>query len=431
MAWVMSVRAREILDSRGNPTLEVDVTLDDGARGRAAVPAGASTGTREAVELRDGDPARFGGRGVSHAIRNVNETISRAVDMFDAISQEDVDRRLCDLDGTKNKSQLGANAILGVSMAVAQASSASAAVPLYRYLGGFNAHVLPVPLLNVLNGGAHADNSLDLQEFMIVPVAGPTFREAMRHGVEVYQALRALLKEKNLTTAVGDEGGFAPNLRSHEEALDLLVAAIEKAGLQPGRDVFLALDAAASEFHKDGRYVFQKSGGKPRTADDMIKMYSGWLDNYPIRSLEDPLGESDWEGWKYLTRELGGRVQLVGDDILVANPALIERAVSEKVGNAVLIKLNQIGTVTETLAAISETQSGGYEVVVSHRSGETPDVFIADLAVATGASQIKAGAPCRGERLAKYNQLLRIEDELGSRARFAGNQLTKNWASRA
>ncbi|HEY4310065.1 MAG TPA: phosphopyruvate hydratase [Pirellulales bacterium] len=425
MAWVMSVRAREVLDSRGNPTLEVDVSLDDGARGRASVPSGASTGAREAVELRDGDPERFRGLGVTKAMRNVNETISPAFHMFDAITQEDVDRRLCELDGTKNKSRLGANAILGVSMAVAQASSASAGIPLYRYLGGFNAHLLPVPLFNVLNGGAHADNSIDFQEFMIAPVAAPSFREALRMGVEVYHSLKALLKEQGHSTAVGDEGGFAPNLKSHEQALDLLLAAIEKIGLRPGEDVLLALDCAASELYKDGAYVFKKSGGARKTTDEMIRLYANWLDNYPLWSIEDPLAEDDWSGWQALTKELGSRAQLVGDDVFVTNPAIIRRGIAEGVGNAVLVKLNQIGTVTETLTAINDAQEGEYATIISHRSGETPDVFMADLAVATGAGQIKAGAPCRGERLAKYNQLLRIEDELGSRARYAGPNILR------
>lgn len=431
MAWVMSVRAREILDSRGNPTLEVDVSLDDGARGRASVPSGASTGSREAVELRDGDAKRFRGLGVTKAVRNVNETISPAFHMFDAITQEDVDRRLCELDGTKNKGQLGANAILGVSMAVAQASSASAGIPLYRYLGGFNAHLLPVPLFNVLNGGAHADNSMDFQEFMIAPVAAPSFREALRMGVETYHALRSLLKEQSYSTAVGDEGGFAPNLKSHEQALDLLLAAIEKAGLRPGNDVLLALDCAASELFKDGSYVFKKSGGGKKSTDDMIRLFASWLDNYPIWSIEDPLAEDDWTGWQAITRELGGRAQLVGDDVFVTNPDIIRRGVTDGVGNAVLIKLNQIGTVTETLSAINEAQESHYATIISHRSGETPDVFMADLAVATGAGQIKAGAPCRGERAAKYNQLLRIEDELGNRARYAGGPLLRKLQDRA
>jgi enolase len=431
MAWVMSVRAREILDSRGNPTLEVDVSLDDGARGRASVPSGASTGSREAVELRDGDAKRFRGLGVTKAVRNVNETISPAFHMFDAITQEDVDRRLCELDGTKNKGQLGANAILGVSMAVAQASSASAGIPLYRYLGGFNAHLLPVPLFNVLNGGAHADNSMDFQEFMIAPVAAPSFREALRMGVETYHALRSLLKEQSYSTAVGDEGGFAPNLKSHEQALDLLLTAIEKAGLRPGNDVLLALDCAASELFKDGSYVFKKSGGSKKSTDDMIRLFANWLDNYPIWSIEDPLAEDDWKGWQAITRELGSRAQLVGDDVFVTNPEIIRRGVADGVGNAVLIKLNQIGTVTETLTAINEAQEAHYATIISHRSGETPDVFMADLAVATGAGQIKAGAPCRGERLAKYNQLLRIEDELGNRARYAGTHLLRNLQDKA
>ena len=424
MAWIISVRAREILDSRGNPTVEVDVSLDDGARGRAAVPSGASTGSREAIELRDGDAARYKGKGVLQAVRNVNETIGPTLHMFDAIAQGDIDQRLCELDGTKNKSRLGANAILGVSMAVAQASAASAGVPLYRYLGGFNAHVLPVPMFNVLNGGAHANNSVDCQEFMIMPVNAPSFHESLRIGTEVYHALAGLLKKKSLSTGIGDEGGFAPNLRSNEEGLELLVAAIESAGYRPGTDVVLALDVAASEFYENGAYVFKKSDGSTKTRDEMIKLYTSWIDRFPIRSIEDPLAEQDWDGWKALTSELGSRVQLVGDDLFVTNPDILREGIREKTANAILIKLNQIGTVTETLEAISEAQSAGYNFIISHRSGETPDVFIADLSVAMNATQIKTGAPCRGERIAKYNQLLRIEDELGNRARFAGLEQT-------
>ena len=415
MAWIISVRAREILDSRGNPTIEADVILDDGARGRAAVPSGASTGKRKALELRDADPARYAGKGVTQAVRNVNETISPALHMFDAMTQVDVDRRLCEMDGTKDKSQLGANAILAVSMATAQAAASSSGMPLYRYLGGVNAHVLPVPMFNVLNGGAHANNSVDCQEFMIMPSGAPTFREALRVGAEVYHALASLLDEQGHSTAVGDEGGFAPNLRSNEEGLDLVVKAIERAGLRPGRDMVLALDMAASELFENGGYVFRKSDGGTRTSDDLVRLYSSWLDNYPLWSIEDPMDQEDWQGWKTITSELAGRVQLVGDDIFVTNAQIIRRAVAEHVGNAALIKLNQIGTVTETLDAINEARIGEYDFVISHRSGETPDAFIADLAVATGAGQIKTGAPCRGERVAKYNQLLRIEDELGTR----------------
>jgi enolase len=345
--------------------------------------------------------------------------------MFDAMTQVDVDRRLCEMDGTKDKSQLGANAILAVSMAVAQAAASSSSMPLYRYLGGVNANLLPVPLLNVLNGGAHANNRVDCQEFMIAPVGAPSFHEALRMGTEVYHVLARLLDDLNYSTAVGDEGGFAPNLRSNEEGLDLLVSAIEHAGFRPGRDVVLALDMAASELFEDGAYVFRKSDGGKRTSDDLVQLYSSWLDQYPLWSIEDPMDQEDWQGWKTITSELGTRAQLVGDDVFVTNPTIIRQGAAERIANAVLIKLNQIGTVTETLDAINEAKVGEYDFIISHRSGETPDVFIADLAVATGAGQIKTGAPCRGERVAKYNQLLRVEDELGNRARYAGAKLSR------
>jgi enolase len=420
MSTVAAIHAREILDSRGNPTVEVDVRLVDGSGGRAAVPSGASTGSREAVELRDSDARRYGGKGVSRAVRNVNDTIAPALVGDEARDQAAIDARLCALDGTPNKGCLGANAILGVSLAVARAAAASAEVPLYRYLGGNAAHLLPVPMFNVLNGGVHADNSVDLQEFMIAPVGAGSFANALRVGTEIYHALKTTLREKGYGTAVGDEGGFAPNLTTNLEAVELILAAVERAGLRPGSDVFLALDPAASEFFEGGRYVFRKSDRSERSAEDMIRFYEDWVRQFPIRSIEDGLAEDDWDGWKLLTQRLGDRIQLVGDDIFVTNPTIIRRAIGEGVANAALIKLNQIGTVTETLAAISEARTAGYGTVVSHRSGETPDDFIADLAVATSAGQIKTGAPCRGERVAKYNQLLRIEEELGAGARYAG-----------
>ncbi len=417
---IRSILAREILDSRGNPTVEVDVVLDDGSRGRAAVPSGASTGTREAVELRDSDRRRYGGKGVLQAVSHVNRAIASELRGADACRQSDIDEQLCRLDGSENKSRLGANAILGVSLAVARAAASSAKLPLYRYLGGDDARTLPVPMFNVLNGGVHADNSVDAQEFMIAPIGAPNVAEAVRMGAEVYHTLKALLKKSGYSTAVGDEGGFAPMLKANHEALDLLVQAFEQAGLAPGRDIVIALDPAASEFYEDGVYVFRKSDGARKSSDDMIRLYESWIAQYPIWSLEDGLAEQDWDGWQALTAQLGSRVQLVGDDIFVTNPAIIRQALERKVGNAVLIKLNQIGTVSETLDAIETARSAGYGIVISHRSGETPDDFIADFAVATNAGQMKTGAPCRGERIAKYNQLLRIEEELGSRARYAG-----------
>ncbi len=421
MSEIQSVHARQIIDSRGNPTLEVDVVLADGSRGRAAVPSGASTGTREAVELRDRDLRAFGGKGVRAAIGHVNTLIANTVVGHDAGAQAELDDTLCKLDGTENKSRLGANAILGVSLAVARAAAASAGLPLYRHLS-VDARQLPVPMLNVLNGGVHADNSVDVQEFMIVPLGAPSFADALRMAAETYLALRAQLKERGYATAVGDEGGFAPNLRSNVEAVELILDAIRSAGFKPGDDIALALDPAASEFFEDGFYVFRKSDRSRRTPAQMVEFWEDWVRQYPVISLEDGAAENDYEGWRLLTQRLGKRMQLVGDDNLVTNPALIRRAIRDGIANAVLIKLNQIGTLTETLQAMQEARRADYGVVISHRSGETSDDFIADLAVATHAGQIKSGAPCRGERVAKYNQLLRIEEELGKDAEFAGRR---------
>ena len=421
MSGIAEIRAREILDSRGNPTIEVDVALESGARGRAAVPSGASTGTREALELRDGGKKRYLGKGVSKAVANVRTVLAPSLLGRDAADQVGIDRRMIALDGTPNKGKLGANAILGVSLAVAKAAAAEAGLSLYRYLGGASAHELPVPLMNVINGGAHADNNLDLQEFMIVPVGAPTFAEALRMAAEVFHALKALLKKKSLNTAVGDEGGFAPNLGSNEEALALIVQAIEAAGYAPGRDMALALDAAASEFHENGRYVMKGEAQAQRSSEDMIKYYDGLLGRYPIVSIEDGLGEQDWKGWKALTERLGQRVQLVGDDIFVTNPEIFAKGIAEGLGNSILIKLNQIGTLTETLETIEMAKRAGYTVVVSHRSGETEDVTIADLAVGLNAGQIKTGSLSRTDRTAKYNQLLRIEEELEGAARYRGH----------
>jgi enolase len=417
---ITKVKAREILDSRGNPTVEVDVTLEDGSLGRAGVPSGASTGSREALELRDGDKKRFGGKGVAKAVTNVNELIAPAVTGLDALDQAALDAKLLALDGTANKDKLGANAILGVSMAVARAAADSLHLPLFRYLGGVDARLLPVPMLNVLNGGAHADNSVDFQEFMIAPVGAPSFKEAMRWAAECYQALKSTLKSKGLGTGVGDEGGFAPNLKANVEAVEVILAAIQKAGLAPGKDVVIALDPAASEFYEDGAYVFAKSDKSKKTSDEMVAFWADWVRQYPIWSLEDGLAEQDWDGWRLLTEKLGGKVKLVGDDIFVTNPAIVTQAIEKRVANSVLIKLNQIGSVTETLDCMRIARAAGYGTVVSHRSGETADDFIADFTVATGAGQLKTGAPCRGERVAKYNQLLRIEEELGAQARYAG-----------
>jgi enolase len=420
MSAIASIVAREILDSRGNPTLEVDVTLETGVAGRAAVPSGASTGEHEALELRDEDPERYLGKGVLKAVRNVEKTIAPALRGTEVTEQLTLDRKLIALDGTRTKSRLGANALLGVSMACARAAANEQGLPLFRYLGGPAARTLPVPMLNVVNGGAHAANTVDFQEFMIVPVGAPNFREALRTAAEVFHALKKVLVKRKLATGVGDEGGFAPDLRTDEEALTLILEAIEAAGFAPGRDVALALDPAASELWSDGAYVFRKSGAGTKRAEEMIALYAKWLDKYPIVSIEDGLAEADWDGWAKLTAALGDRVQLVGDDIFVTNPEFLGRAIDEDVANAILIKLNQIGTVTETLETIELARRNGYQCVISHRSGETEDTFIADLAVATNAGQIKTGSASRSDRVAKYNQLLRIEAELGDAAEYPG-----------
>jgi enolase len=416
VASIEGIFARQILDSRGNPTIEVEVVLDDGSLGRAAVPSGASTGVFEAVELRDGGEA-YGGKAVTRAVEGVISEIQPELLGYDADDQRLVDQELIDLDRTPDKSRLGANAILGVSLAVARAAAESANLPLFRYLGGPNAHVLPVPMMNILNGGAHADNNVDIQEFMIAPVGAATFSEALRWGAETYQALKSVLKQRGLSTGVGDEGGFAPDLDSNGAALDLIVEAIGKTGLTPGRDVALAIDAASSSFYTDDNYAFE--GGK-KTATELTSVYASWLDAYPLVSLEDPLAEEDWAGWQRLTAELGGRVQIVGDDIFVTNPERLRRGIAEHSANALLVKVNQIGTLTETLDAVSLAQRNGFACMMSHRSGETEDTTISDLAVAVNCGQMKSGAPARSERVAKYNQLLRIEEILGDAAAYAG-----------
>ena len=421
MFKIVEIFGREILDSRGNPTVEVDCLLESGALGRAAVPSGASTGSREALELRDGDKRRFLGKGVAHAVDNV-EIIAKEVEGMDSREQPMIDLVMKQIDGTDNKSNLGANAILGVSLAVAKAASEAASLPLFLYLGGTGARTLPVPMMNVINGGAHADNNLDVQEFMIVPAGYDTFSDALRAGVETFHHLKKILHDRKLVTAVGDEGGFAPSLDNHAEALDLMLAAIEKAGYKPGEQIFLALDAAASEFFDKGKYTFE---GKPRSSDEMIAYYAALKQKYPIVSIEDGLAEGDWDGWETLTKNLGGEMQLVGDDIFVTNPAIFAKGIERRVANAILIKLNQIGTLTETLDTIEMAKRAGYLNVISHRSGETEDSTIADLAVATNAGQIKTGSASRSDRVAKYNQLLRIEEELGDAAVFAGKSLYK------
>ncbi|GAA1507826.1 phosphopyruvate hydratase [Dactylosporangium maewongense] len=417
MATIEAIGAREILDSRGNPTVEVEVVLDDGTLARAAVPSGASTGAFEANELRDGDSKRYLGKGVEKAVENVNERIAEAVRGFDATEQRLVDQAMLDLDGTPEKANLGANAILGVSLAVAKAAADSAGLSLFKYLGGPNAHLLPVPMLNILNGGSHADSNVDVQEFMIAPIGAPTFREALRTGAEVYHSLKSVLKKKGLSTGLGDEGGFAPNLPTNAAALDLIAEAVEKAGFSLGSDIVLALDVAATEFYKEGAYTFE-GGGK--SSDEMIAYYTQLVDAYPIVSIEDPLSEEDWDGWKAMTDALGGRIQIVGDDLFVTNPQRIARGIATDTANAVLVKVNQIGSLTETLDAVDLAHRAGFRTMMSHRSGETEDTTIADLAVAVGSGQIKTGAPARSERVAKYNQLLRIEDELDDAARYAG-----------
>jgi enolase len=419
---IAHIWAREILDSRGNPTVEVDVVLSDGSFGRAAVPSGASTGALEALELRDGDEDRYLGKGVLKAVANVNEVIAPELMGFDAVNQVAVDNAMIALDGTDSKSKLGANAMLGVSLAVAQAAASSLGLPLYRYLGGTGARLLPIPMMNILNGGEHADNNVDIQEFMIMPVGATSFSEAVRQGAEVFHALKRVLKEKGLTSGQGDEGGFAPDLRSNEEALELLVMAIEAAGLKPGQDISLAMDVAASELYHDGRYILAGEG-KSLSVSELVDYYVGLKKRYPIVSIEDGLAEDDWEGWQELTARLGGEMQLVGDDVFVTNTRLLRRGIEQKVGNSILIKVNQIGTLTETLAAIEMAKQAGYTAVVSHRSGETEDTTIADIAVAASTGQIKTGAPSRSERVAKYNQLLRIEELLGENAIYAGQKV--------
>ncbi len=434
---ITRVVGREILDSRGNPTVEVDVTLEGGAFGRASVPSGASTGEREALELRDGDASRYGGKGVRKAVGNVNRTIAKAL-VNRELDQRGLDEAMIALDGTPTKSELGANAILGVSMAAARASAAAAGIPLYRHFGalyGGDRFTLPVPMMNILNGGAHADSSVDIQEFMVVPVGAGSFAEALRMGAGIFHALRGILKGRGQSTGVGDEGGFAPNLKSNHEAIDVVLEAVAKTGLTAGRDVCLALDVASSELWAPstslgasggGRYVFKKSGEPDRTSDQMIRLYEDWLRQYPIVSIEDGLAEGDWSGWKSLTAAIGGRVQLVGDDVFVTNPSILERGIAEGIGNALLVKLNQIGTVTETLDAMHMASKAGYVSIVSHRSGETEDSTIADLSVGTAAGQIKTGSASRTDRVCKYNQLLRIEEELGAAAKYAGRSAIKN-----
>ncbi|MFN9255359.1 MAG: phosphopyruvate hydratase [Gemmatimonas sp.] len=423
MAPIVSVSAREILDSRGNPTVEVDVSLETGAAGRAAVPSGASTGEREAVELRDGDPERYGGKGVQQAVNNVNTEIAEALEGMDATDQIAVDRALLDLDGTENKGRLGANAMLGVSMAVARAAALEVGLPLYRYLGGPMARTLPVPMMNILNGGAHATNTVDFQEFMVIPVGADSFAEGLRMGTQVFHQLKKVLVARKLSTGVGDEGGFAPNLASDEDALKVIIEAIEAAGFRPGQDIALALDVAASELFRDGQYQFRKSGAAARSPQAMAELYAGWLEQYPIVSIEDGMAENDWDGWKYLTELVGDRCQLVGDDLFCTNSEILAKGIEAEVANAILIKVNQIGTLTETLEAIELAKSAGYNSIISHRSGETEDTFIADLAVATQAGQIKTGAPSRSDRVAKYNQLLRIEEQLEGYAEYPGGAL--------
>ena len=424
MASIEAVGAREILDSRGNPTVEVEVALDDGVLARAAVPSGASTGAFEATERRDGDDARYGGKGVQGAVDAVLDTIGPELVGLDASEQRLVDAAMLELDGTPNKSSLGANAVLGVSLAVARAAAESASLPLFRYVGGPNAHVLPVPMMNIVNGGAHADSGVDVQEFMIAPIGAPSFREALRWGAEVYHSLKSVLKARGLATGLGDEGGFAPDLPSNREALDLIATAVERAGLSLGSDIALALDVAATEFHSGGTYRFE---GQDRTAEQMSAYYAELVDAYPLVSIEDPLDEDDWDGWASLTSQLGQRVQIVGDDLFVTNPERLQRGIDGGAANALLVKVNQIGTLTETLDAVALAHRSGYRAMMSHRSGETEDTTIADLAVATDCGQIKTGAPARSERVAKYNQLLRIEEELDEAARYAGRSAFPRW----
>jgi enolase len=420
MGTISAIHAREVLDSRGNPTVEAEVTLSDGIQGRAMVPSGASTGEHEAVELRDGDKQRFAGKGVLKAVKNVNGEIAKALAGMDAAEQRALDQKMIDLDGTSNKGRLGANAILAVSMASARAAANCFKQPLYRYLGGAGVNLLPVPMMNILNGGAHADNNVDFQEFMVMPVGAKSFSEALRWGVEVFHTLKGVLKKRGYNTAVGDEGGFAPSVKSNVEAIEVVLEAIQQAGYKPGKEIAIALDPAASEFYQDGKYVFKKSDKSAKSSDEMIRFWAKWVKDYPIVSLEDGLSEEDWEGWAVLTKEVGDKIQLVGDDIFVTNIEFLQKGIDRHVANSILIKVNQIGTVSETLDAIDLARRNGYTSVISHRSGETEDTFIADLAVATGAGQIKTGSASRTDRIAKYNRLLRIEEELGRAARFSG-----------
>src|SRR5271168_2864815 len=420
MTNIGAIIGREVLDSRGNPTVEAEVQLASGVVGRAIVPSGASTGEHEAVELRDGDDSRFLGKGVLKAVENVNGEIADALANWDAADQRGLDQKMIDLDGTETKGRLGANAILAVSMAAARAAAAEYGLPLYRYLGGAGANLLPTPMMNILNGGAHADNNVDFQEFMVMPVGAPSFSEALRWGVEVFHTLKGVLKKRGYNTAVGDEGGFAPSVKSNVEAIEVVLEAITKAGYKPGEEIAIALDPAASEFFQDGKYVFKKSDKSAKTSDEMVKYWAKWVNDYPIVSLEDGLAENDWDGWQNLTKELGGKIQLVGDDIFVTNIQFLQEGIDKGVANSILVKVNQIGTVSETLDAIDLARRNGYTSVISHRSGESEDTFIADLAVATGAGQIKTGSASRTDRIAKYNQLLRIEEELAGTSRFLG-----------
>jgi enolase len=426
MTMIIDVHGRQVLDSRGNPTVEVEVHLESGAAGRAIVPSGASTGTREAVELRDGDPKKYLGKGVLKAVRNVNRVIGPKLVGFDATEQAFVDRMLIELDGTENKKKLGANAILGVSLAVARAAAESCGLPLYQYLGGVGGRTLPVPMMNIVNGGSHADNNVDIQEFMVMPVGAKSFSEALRMGVETFHHLKKVLKGRKLNTNVGDEGGFAPMLRSNAEAIEVILEAIGKAGYKPGKEIGIALDAAASEFREKGSYVFRKSDGSKRYADGMVKFYEGLCRQYPILSIEDGFAEDDWEGWKSFTKVMGKKIQIVGDDVFVTNPKILRRGIEEGIANSVLIKLNQIGTLSETIDAVEMAKRAGWTAVVSHRSGETEDSTIADFVVALNTGQIKTGSASRTDRLAKYNQLLRIEEELGPSGRFGGREVFYN-----
>ena len=421
---ITKITGREILDSRGNPTVEVDVLLEDGSFGRAAVPSGASTGEHEAVELRDGDKERYMGKGVTKAVDNVNGPLAAKVTGMDALEQEAIDKVMIDLDGTPNKGKLGANAILGISMAVAKAAAASKKLPLFKYLGGDDANIIPIPMMNILNGGEHADNNVDIQEFMVMPVGAPSFKEALRMGAEIFHHLKKILHSMKLSTAVGDEGGFAPNLQSNEEALEVIIKAIKEAGYKPGEDVCIALDPASSEFFKDGKYVLGAEAVPEKSSKEMANFYSDWTKRYPIVSIEDGLAEDDWDGWKNLTDELGATTQLVGDDLFVTNTKRLEEGISKGIANSILIKVNQIGTLTETLAAIKMAKEAGYTAVISHRSGETEDTTISHLAVATGAGQIKTGSACRTDRMCKYNELLRIEEILGTEAVY-GKEIWK------